>query len=83
MNIALDAVALAHIATKLEWDNGPVKQWEEKVAKAMDRLAAAWEEYEGTDENPEAEEALNIALDEIAVAHSAATFEWANGPLKW
>lgn len=80
---ALDAVTVAHIAAVLEWQNGPTKDWIDKEAKAMERLTAAWEKYRGADENPEAEEELNIALDDLALAHSAAAFEGWSGKLKW
>jgi hypothetical protein len=72
---------VAHIAAALEWD-GPAKRWEDAEEKAMERLAAAWERLDGSDEDPEAEKELNIALDALAVAHSAATFEGWSGPLK-
>jgi hypothetical protein len=49
----------------------------------MERLTAAWEKYGGAYENPKAEEELNIALDDLAVAHSAAAFEGWSGKLKW
>lgn len=80
---ALDAVTVAHIAVILERQNGPSEDWIDKEAKAMERLAAAWEKYGGAHENPEAEEELNIALDDLAVAHSAAAFEGLSGELKW
>jgi hypothetical protein len=82
VNAALDAITVAHIAAALEWDSGPVKDWEEAEAKAMGRLVAAWEKFDG-EENPEVEEELNIALDAPAVAHSAAAFEGWSRPLKW
>ena len=82
-NLATDAIALAHVATVLEWDGEPRKQWVDQEEKAMERLVAAWEKYNGADDDPEAEEALNIALDALAVAHIARTFEWVSGPLKW
>ena len=81
VNAALDAVTVAHLATALVWETS-VKGWDETEGKAMERLVSAWEKYDGTDENPEAEDELNIALDAIAIAHAAATFEWATGPLK-
>jgi hypothetical protein len=82
VNTALDAITVAHIAAKLEWDSGPVRRWEDVEEKAMERLAAAWEKLDG-DGNPEVEEELNIALDTLAVAHSAAALEGWSGPLKW
>ena len=71
------------LAAALEWQNGPTKDWIDKEAKAMERLTAAWEKYGGAYENPKAEEELNIALDDLAVAHSAAAFEGWSGKLKW
>ena len=29
------------------------------------------------------EDELNRALDALALAHTAATFEWGGGPIKW
>jgi hypothetical protein len=52
-------------------------------SKGDGAATAAWEKYGGADENPEAEEELNIALDDLAVAHSAAAFEGWSGKLKW
>ena len=49
----------------------------------MEMLTAAWEKYGGAYENPKAEEELNIALDDLAVTHSAAAFEGWSGKLKW
>jgi hypothetical protein len=42
-----------------------------------------WGKCDPTVKDPEAEEALNIALDALTLAHTAATFEWASGPAKW
>lgn len=83
VNIAIDAVAVAHVAAALEWDGNSRKQWADQEGKAMERVVVAWTKYDPTEENPEVEEELNIALDALAVAHIAATFEWASGPLKW
>jgi len=83
VNLAADAVTVAHIAAALEWERRPLKEWDDEVAKAMERLVVAWEKYDSTDDDPEAEEALSIALDALAIAHTAATFSWASGPLKW
>jgi hypothetical protein len=74
-------VTVAHLATAIEWKKS-VKRWDETECKAMERLVSAWKTHNGTDESPEAEEELNIALDAVAIAHAAATFEWATGPLK-
>jgi len=82
VNTALDAITIAHIASALEWDTGSVKDWEEAEAKALRRLVAAWEKLDG-DDNPEVEEELNIALDALAVAHSALAFQGWSGPLEW
>jgi hypothetical protein len=48
------------------------------VQKALERVVAAWGKGEAAGEDE-----LNKALDTLAVAHIAATFEWASGPLKW
>jgi hypothetical protein len=48
----------------------------------IERLITLWKRYINDLEDPEAEQALNLALDEIAVAHPAATFEGASGPLE-
>jgi hypothetical protein len=83
-NIAADAVTVAHIAATLEWDNGPPKSWNDERGKAIERLVRAWTKYKGNNEDdPEAEEELNIALDALAVAHTAWAFEFCSGPLKW
>ena len=83
VNLAADAVTVAHIAAALEWEGRPPKEWDDEVEKAIERIVVAWEKYDATDDDPEAEEALNIALDALAIAHTAATFDWASGPLKW
>jgi len=52
--------------------------------KAMEQLVRAWTKYKGNNEDdPEAEEELNIALDALAVANTASAFEFCSGPLKW
>jgi hypothetical protein len=84
VNSALDALTVAHAAKSLEWESGPPPDWAEKEGRAIERLAAAWKKYEQTGkDDPLVEEELNIALDAIVVIHSAATFVWATGPLKW
>ena len=84
VNIAADAVTIAHIAATLEWDNGPAKAWSDEDGKAIERLARAWIKYKRNDEDDlEVEEELNIALDALAVAHTASAFEFCSGPLKW
>ena len=80
---AIDALAVAHIATKLEWDNGPSKGWTERRDEAIERLEAVWAKHDWSKDDLEAEEELEIALDNLAVAHIAATFEFASGPLTW
>jgi hypothetical protein len=80
---AADAVTVAHIAAALEWEGRPPKEWDDEVEKAIERLVVTWEKYDATDDDPEAEEALNMALDALAIVHAAATFDWASGPLKW
>jgi hypothetical protein len=80
---ALDAVTVAHIAVVLDWQNGPSKNWIDKEAKAMKRLTATWDKYGSADGNLKAEEELNIALDDLAVAHIAVAFEGWRGKLKW
>jgi hypothetical protein len=35
------------------------------------------------DEDPDAEEALMLALDELAIAHAALAFEGLSGPIQW
>ena len=49
-----------------------------KRHKALERVVVAWGKGEAAGEDE-----LNKALDTLAVAHIAATFEWASGPLKW
>ena len=83
MYIAADAVTVAHIAAALEWEGKPLRGWENQAKKAIERLFIAWEKYDGTEEHPDAEEALKIALDAFAVTHVAETFEWSGGPLRW
>jgi hypothetical protein len=80
---AKDALAIAHIAASLELERVPANNWREEGERAILRLIKAWIKYSRTKDDPEAEEELNIALDTLAVAHSAATFEWASGSLKW
>jgi hypothetical protein len=84
MQTAADAVTVAHIAAALEWDRVPSEQWRYEAERAVERLVRAWEKYKscGADD-PEVEEELNIALDELAVAHSAEAFEFCGGALKW
>ena len=53
--------------------------YEDMIAErdsALERVVALWEQGggEGSDE-------LNKALDVLAIAHTAATFEWASGSL--
>lgn len=83
LNAATDAVALAHIALALDWADEPRQEWEEQKEKATNQLVAAWRKHDRNVENPETDESLNIALDALTIAHTATTFEWASGPLKW
>jgi hypothetical protein len=53
--------------------------WKLNEEKAIRRLIAAWEKYQGGGDPDK----LEAALDALTVAHVAATFEWASGPLKW
>jgi hypothetical protein len=51
--------------------------------RAIERFVAAWNACDDRGgDDPEAEERLNVALDALAVAHIAATFEWTSGPMK-
>ena len=81
---ALDALTLAHMALALDdgLTGGLTDRWKHE-ARAMGRFVAAWKASGLTEEHPDAEEAINFALDELAVAHAARTFEELNGPLKW
>ncbi len=45
-------------------------------ASALERVVALWEQGGGEDSDE-----LNKALDVLAIAHTAATFEWASGSL--
>jgi hypothetical protein len=53
------------------------------------RMASILERSADIDEDPDAEEtlklqeALNLALDELAIAHAAPAFEFLCGPIKW
>jgi hypothetical protein len=77
-----DAVTVAHIAAALEWATGTVKDWGYEEGKAMEQLVRAWTKYKRNDEDdPQSEEELNIALDALAVAHSARTFEFCSGKI--
>ena len=81
---ATDTVTVAHIAATLEWATENVKDWGYEEGKAMRQLVRVWIKYKRNDEDdPEAEEELNIALDALAVAHTARAFEFCSGPLKW
>ena len=54
------------------------------ITMRVSKEVRAWTTYKrGGEDDPEIEEELKIALDELAVAHSAATFEFCSGPLKW
>ena len=82
-NRALDAMTVAHLGAAFEIEGGPAKRWQEYEANAIERFFAVWEKYNGTEEDPEVLDELNAALDMLALAHIAATFEFASGPLKW
>jgi hypothetical protein len=79
---ALDAMTVAHIAASLETEIVSVTEWSSKDVRAIARLAKACRRYIETDENPEAEDRLNIALDEFSVVHVAATSEWVTSLFK-
>jgi hypothetical protein len=79
---ALDRLAIAHIAAKFDLDCGPRSNWGDSRNRTIERLVAAWEKIAAGCKDPEAEEALNLALDELAVAHAAVTFEGLSGPLR-
>lgn len=84
IDVAADAITIAHIAASLQWESGPVKSWQEEKGKAMIQLVRAWIKYERSDgDDPEAEDELNIALDALAIAHTAVSLEGWSGPLKW
>jgi hypothetical protein len=77
VNTALDELTVAHLEATFELDRRRPSDWEDREDRAIERLIAAWEKYSGAEEDPKAEQALNLALDELAVAHAAANFEWA------
>src|SRR5207248_6052607 len=83
VSTAADAVTVAHLAAQLDWECGPLTIWRDKEAKAMERLVPIWKKYAAGGDDPDIAEELNVALDALAVAHTARTFEWASGPLKW
>lgn len=51
--------------------------WYRKRNKALARVVDICEQGEA------GEDELNQALDALALAHTAATFEWGGGPIKW
>jgi hypothetical protein len=51
--------------------------WYHRRNKALERVVAIYEGAEAT------EDEMNQALDALALAHTAATFEWGGGPMKW
>ena len=83
LNTALDALTVSHIAARFELDRGPPTDWEGRAARALVRVVSILEKSAGMDEDPEAEEALNLALDELAIARAAAAFEMLRGPINW
>ena len=78
---ATDVVAIAHVAAAFEWERGS-RKWQNQWERAIWRLVTAWFEYSRTGDDPEAEEELNIALDEVVIARMALAFELARGPVK-
>jgi hypothetical protein len=78
---AIDALTLAHMAAAFGLD-GPTERWKDED-RAIERFVAAWKRRGGTEESPEAEEAVNLALDELTVANAAGAFEGLNGPIEW
>ena len=54
-----------------------IEVWFHKRNKALARVVEIWLHGEKTEGD------LNRALDALSVAHTAATFEWGDGPLKW
>ena len=83
MNTALDALTVSHIAARFDLDRCPPADWQDREARALERVASILEKGADTDEDPEEEEALNLALDEFAIAHAAAAFEGLSGPIQW
>jgi hypothetical protein len=84
---AIDMIAVTHIAVHIaasrDWELDSVTGGPDPAA-AIERLVEAWERYdEAGEDDPEAEERLNVALDALTLAHVTYTFEWANGPRKW
>jgi hypothetical protein len=51
--------------------------WAHKRDKALERFLALHEKDETTGDE------WNQALDALALAHCAFTFEWGGGPIKW
>jgi hypothetical protein len=82
LNVALDTLAIAHIAVSLDSviksEIASVEDWLRKEERTFNRLIETCRTCDETDEDPEAEERLSIALDEFTLAHVAANFEWAN-----
>jgi hypothetical protein len=46
-----------------------------KRDKAIERLIVAWNGYQANEDNEDAQEELNFAADELALAHVAMSFE--------
>jgi hypothetical protein len=80
---ATDTLVVAHVAAAFQCNGGPARDWDRSETKSMERLVKASTKYKLLVDDPEIEKELKIALDELALAHMAATFEWASGPLKW
>ena len=82
-NCALDAITVAHLAAAFDFDGGPQRRWEQYKSNAVEQFIAAWEMHNAAEEDPAVQDKLNAALDMLTIAHIAAAFEWAGGPLKW
>ena len=75
-NAALDVVTIAHLAMSLRFDVGSSSRWAEQRQNGIDELVAALEEYEETGAYPDA---LDKALDSVAIAHAAMGLEQWSG----
>jgi hypothetical protein len=78
-NEALDAFTVSHMATRFELDRGPPTDWNDRRCAALARV----ESILGRSADIETlslalQEALNLAMDELAIAHAALTFEFAS-----
>jgi hypothetical protein len=82
LNTVLDALTLSHLATRFELDNGPSTDWQDREARALERVASILQNWGYIDEDPETVKALNPALDEFAIAHAAVAFEGLGGSIE-